>query len=252
MTTLSALIADDEPHLAAFLREQLASLWPELEIVCVAHDGMEAARGIAELEPDLAFLDIQMPGMTGLQVAEGIEGPTRVVFVTAYDQFAVQAFEHAALDYVLKPVSNARLARTLERVRSAREPQEPDARLATALARMAPPPVPAPARLRYVRAAHGDLTLQVPVNDVLFFHADHKYTVVQTAAGERLIRTAIADLAAQLDPEQFWQVHRSTLVNMDHLESMRRDEASRLYLRMRGYDGELPVSRTYVHKFRAM
>lgn len=252
MSTLRALIADDEPHLADFLCEQLALLWPELDIVCVANDGLEAARRIAELAPDLAFLDIQMPGLSGLQVAEGIEGPTRVVFVTAYDQFAVQAFEHAALDYVLKPVSNARLARTLERVRSAREPQEPDARLATALARLAAPPVPAPARLRYVRAAHGEMTVQVPVSEVLFFHADNKYTVVQTAAGERLIRTPIADLVSQLDPEQFWQVHRSTLINMDHLESMRRDETSRLFLRMRGYPGEVLVSRTYVHKFRAM
>jgi DNA-binding LytR/AlgR family response regulator len=172
------------------------------------------------------------------------------VFVTAYDQYAVQAFDHAALDYVLKPVSTARLARTLERVKAALGSHLPDARLADALARLAA--APAQARLRYVRAAHGELTLQVPVNEVLFFHADHKYTVVQTAAGERLIRTSIADLAAQLDPDQFWQVHRSTLINMDHLESTRRDQASRLFLRMRGYPAELPVSRAYVHRFRAM
>lgn len=250
MSTLRALIADDEPHLADFLCEQLALLWPELAIVHVANDGLEAARCIADLAPDLAFLDIQMPGMSGLEVAQGIEGSTRVVFVTAYDQYAVQAFEHAALDYVLKPVSSVRLARTLERLKAACEPPVPDARLAGALARLLLPP--AQPRLRYVRASHGELTLQVPVNEVLFFHADHKYTVVQTAAGERLIRTPIAELAAQLDPDQFWQVHRSTLINMDHLQSTRRDAASRLFLRMRGHDAELPVSRAYVHRFRAM
>lgn len=249
----SALIADDEPHLAQHLKEQLMQLWPELEIVCVARNGIEAAAAIAELQPDLAFLDIQMPGMTGLEVAQDIEGPTRVVFVTAYDEYAVQAFDHAALDYLLKPLKSERLARTLERVKLAlAAPQVPDARLAQALQRLLAAPAPAPQRLRYVRAAQGALTHQVAVADVIFFQSDDKYTVVKTAAGEHLIRTTIAELASQLDPDQFWQVHRSTLINLDFLAGTRRDETSRLFVRLTGHAAELPVSRAFVHLFKAM
>jgi DNA-binding LytR/AlgR family response regulator len=259
MTT--ALIADDEPHLAAYLRTQLAALWPELEIVQVARNGNEAAEAIASHRPDLAFLDIKMPGLTGLEVAQGIEGTTRVVFVTAYDEFAVQAFDQEAVDYVLKPVNAERLAKTVDRVRRAlAAPQaagDEDARLATVLQRLlpagtAPAPAAAPARLRYVRASQGELTHQIDVAEVLFFRADDKYTCVQTATGEHLIRTSIAELAAQLDPAQFWQVHRSTLVNLHFVAGTRRDELSRLSVRVRGFDGELPVSRAYVHLFRAM
>ena len=245
-----ALIADDEPHLALYLRDQLALLWPELEVVHIARNGVEAAERIAALSPDLAFLDIQMPGLNGLEVAQGIEGATRVVFVTAYDEYALQAFEHAALDYVLKPVKNDRLARTLERIKAACMPAPVDARFAEALARlMAPPPQP---RLRYIRAARGELTCQVAVEDVMFFRADDKYTVVCTAAGEHLIRTSITELASQLDPDQFWQVHRATLINLAYLEGTRRDEASRLFVRIKGHTEELPVSRAFVHMFKAM
>lgn len=247
---MRALIADDEPHLALYLRDQLALLWPELQIVHIARNGIEAAERIAALAPDLAFLDIQMPGLNGLEVAQGIEGATRVVFVTAYDEYAVEAFDHAALDYVLKPVKNERLARTLVRIKAACAPAQPDARLAEALARlMAPPPQP---RLRYIRAACGELTSQVAVDDVMFFHADDKYTVVRTAGAEHLIRTTITDLASQLDPAQFWQVHRSTLINLAFLEGTRRDEASRLFVRIKGHPQELPVSRAFVHMFKAM
>lgn len=253
MTT--ALIADDEPHLAAYLRTQLAALWPELEVVQVARNGVEAAAAIASRRPDLAFLDIKMPGLTGLEVAQGIEGTTRVVFVTAYDEFAVQAFEQEAIDYVLKPVNAQRLAKTIERVRRAlagpAESASDDARLATVLQRLQPAAGAAP-RLRYVRASQGDLTHQIALAEVLFFRADDKYTCVQTAGGEHLIRTPIAELAAQLDPEQFWQVHRSTLVNLAFVTGTRRDDLSRLFVRVRGYDGELPVSRAYVHLFKAM
>lgn len=247
----SALIADDEPHLAQHLKEQLTQLWPELDIIHVARNGIEAAAKIAELQPDLAFLDIQMPGLNGLEVAQDIEGPTRVVFVTAYDEYAVQAFDQAALDYLLKPLKNERLARTLERVKLAlAAPQVPDAMLAQALQRLLA--APAPQRLRYVRAAQGSLTHQVAVGDIIFFQADDKYTVVKTAAGEHLIRTPIAELASQLDPDQFWQVHRATLINLDFLSGTRRDEMSRLFLRLAGHDAELPVSRAFVHLFKAM
>ena len=265
----SALIADDEPHLAAYLRELLKKAWPALDIVAVARNGVEAAERIAALEPDLAFLDIKMPGLTGLEVAQGIEGRTRVVFVTAYDEFAVAAFEQQALDYVLKPVKADRLARTIERlqrelaashsaasgsfadaVAGAGDADAADPRLAAVLRQLLAAPRTAP--LRYLRASQGELVHQVDVADVLFFQADDKYTCVRTANAEHLIRTTITELAAQLDPERFVQVHRSTIVNLDHLEGTRRDELSRLFVRMRGHHGELPVSRAYVHLFKAM
>lgn len=258
--SIRALIADDEPHLAQYLKDQLAQLWPELEIVAVAKNGIEAAGKIAELRPDIAFLDIQMPGLTGLEVAQEIEGSTRVVFVTAYDQYAIDAFEHSALDYLLKPLKTERLARTLERVKAALEPAaapaDDDGRLAATLQRLlqggGAAGGAAAARLRYVRAAQGELMHQVAVEDVLFFHADDKYTVVQTAAAEHLIRTPIVELVDQLDPDRFCQIHRSTVINLDHLAGTRRDEASRLFVRVKGHERELPVSRAYVHLFKAM
>jgi len=268
-TSATALIADDEPNLAAYLRELLKKAWPALDIVAVARNGVEAAERIAALEPDLAFLDIKMPGLTGLEVAQGIEGRTRVVFVTAYDEFAVAAFEQQALDYVLKPVQADRLARTVERLQrelAAARPAAPDSsadtrasdgdadgadpRLAAVLRQLLAAPRTAP--LRYVRASQGEITHQVDVADVLFFHADDKYTCVRTTIFEHLIRTTITELAAQLDPERFVQVHRSTIVNLDHLAGTRRDELSRLFVRLRGHPGELPVSRAYVHLFKAM
>lgn len=253
--TIRALIADDEPHLARTLQVELAALWPQLQVVAVARNGVEAAERIAALQPELAFLDIRMPGLTGLEVAQGIEGTTRVVFVTAYDEFAVQAFEAEAVDYLLKPVDPGRLAKTVERIRRALAPPAAapdDARLLAALRRLAGTPPAAP-RLRWIRASAGALTHQIAVDEVLYFRADDKYTCVRMrAGGEHLIRTPIAELAAQLDPDQFVQVHRSTIVNMAQLAGTRRDEASRLFLRLKGLAEELPVSRAYVHLFKAM
>lgn len=252
MTT--ALIADDEPHLAQYLRDQLAALWPALDIVAVARNGVEAAAQIEALSPDLAFLDIRMPGLTGLEVAQGIEGATRVVFVTAFDAHALEAFDQAALDYVLKPVSRERLARTVARLQQALQPAlaADDARLAAVLQRLLPSAPTAGAPLRWIRASAGELTHQIAVDDVLFFHADEKYTCVQTATVEHLIRTPIAELAQQLDPAQFWQIHRSTIANLKFLSGTRRDEASRLFVRLQDWRDELPVSRAYVHLFKAM
>ena len=251
MTT--ALIADDEPHLVKALQSQLAAQWPELQLVATARNGIEAAERIAALQPDIAFLDIQMPGLSGLEVAQGIEGATRVVFVTAYDEFAVQAFEQEAIDYLQKPVKAERLQRCIERLRRALAATSADEpHLLAALQRLLPAAPAAAERLRWVRASRGELTQQIAVQDVLFFHADDKYTCVQTGMAEHLIRTPIAELAAQLDPAQFWQIHRSTIVNLAHLESTRRDEASRLFVRIKGHAQELPVSRAYVHLFKAM
>jgi DNA-binding LytR/AlgR family response regulator len=252
-----ALIADDELHLSRFLQDQLTALWPELEVVHVAKNGIEAAAKIVELEPDIAFLDVQMPGYNGLEVAQGIEGQTRVVFVTAYDDYAVEAFDHAAIDYILKPVKAERLARTVERVKSALAqqatsgPEQPDARLADALHQLLSR-TQTLSRLAYIRAAQGELMHQIPIEDVLFFRADDKYTVVQTASGEHLIRTTITDLVNQLDPEKFCRIHRSTLINLDHLAGTRRGENARLLIRIKEYDKELPVSRAFVHLLKAM
>ena len=260
----TALIADDEPPLARALAAMLGTLWPELQIVHIARHGLEAAERIAALQPDLAFLDIRMPGLTGLEVAQGIEGATRVVFVTAYDAYAVEAFEREALDYVLKPVSAERLGRTVERVRrglaaspaaAAEDTADESLRLLAALQRLLPGTAAHPSsapRLRWVRASAGEITHQVAVEDVLFFRADDKYTCVHTAGAEHLIRTPIAELAQQLDPGQFQQVHRSTIVNLAFLAGTRRDETSRLFLRIKGHAHELPVSRAYVHLFKAM
>lgn len=246
---MRALIADDEPHLAHYLRDQLLALWPDLQIVHVARNGIEAAGRIAELEPDLAFLDIQMPGLSGLEVAQGIEGDTRVVFVTAFDEYALQAFEHAALDYILKPVVPERLAKTVARLRAA-PAAVPDAGLADTLRKLTAHP--SGPRLRYILAGQGATARNLDVAEVLFFQADDKYTVVASTHGEYVIRTTITELAARLDPEQFWQVHRSTVINLAWLEGTRRDDTSRLFLRMRGHAGELPVSRAFVHLFKAM
>ena len=253
----TALIADDEPPLVRALQAQLATAWPDLRVVATARNGVEAAELISRHAPDLAFLDIQMPGLTGLEVAQGIEGQTRVVFVTAYDEYAVQAFEQEALDYVLKPVNADRLQRTVQRLqRALQAPVADNSALLGALQRLLPaalaPGAAPPERLRWVRAGSGDLMHQIDVAEVLFFRADDKYTCVQTAAAEHLIRTPITELAAQLDPAQFVQIHRSTLVNLTHLAGTRRDEASRLFVRLRGHAGELPVSRAYVHLFKAM
>jgi len=190
-------------------------------------------------------------------VAQGIEGDTRVVFVTAYDEYAVQAFEQEAIDYVLKPVNPARLQQTVHRLqRTLATPPASDTALLDVLQRLMPSfrqagatPVPP---LRWVRAVSGDVMHQVGVTDVLFFRADDKYTCVRTASAEHLIRTPIAELATQLDPAQFVQIHRSTLINLAHVAGTRRDETSRLFVRLREHAAELPVSRAYVPLFKAM
>jgi DNA-binding LytR/AlgR family response regulator len=251
----TAIIADDEPHLAQALARQLATLWPELTIASIARNGLEATQAIEAHAPDVAFLDIQMPGLTGLEVAQGIEGTTHVVFVTAFDEYAVQAFEQSALDYLLKPVKAERLARTIEKIKAVpgAGTRPDDAALAAALQRLLPQVQRAAQPLRWIRASVGELTHQIDVREVLFFEADEKYTVVRTVGGgEHLIRTPIVELMAQLDGDHFWQVHRSTIINLEHLAGTRRDEASRLFVRMKGVERELPVSRAYVHLFKAM
>ena len=253
----TALIADDEASLRDFLRMRLAVLWPELRIVAEAQNGIEAAALIAEHAPSVAFLDIKMPGLTGLEVAQSIECDTRVVFVTAYDQYALDAFEREAVDYLVKPVEAGRLARTVERLRRAFRDAAPAPELARLLDRLvrerstvAPDGGSKP--LRWIRASRGDTTYHVPVQEVRYFQSDEKYTLVHTVKGEHVIRTPLAELAGGLDAETFWQIHRSTIVNLDHVAATRRDDSGRLFVQLQGGGPELPVSRAYVQRFRQM
>lgn len=249
----AAPIADDEAPLRDFLRKRLAAAWPELQIVAEAQNGAEAAAMSAELAPTVAFLDIRMPGLSGLEVAQGIESDTRVVFVTAYDRFGLDAFEIEAVDYLVKPVDAQRLARTVERLKRAiREaaPAPEIARMLDVLLREKAADTTKP--IRWIRASRGDTTYHVPVQDVRYIQSDDKYTVVHTAEGEHLIRTPISELAIGLDATLFWQIHRFTIVNMDQVAATRRDDSGRLFVRLRGGDVELPVSRAYAARFRQM
>lgn len=249
-----ALIADDEPHLAEDLRARLAALWPELDMLPIAPNGVEALRAASEEEPDIVFLDIRMPGLTGLEAAQRLDPRTHVVFVTAYDQYAVEAFEREAVDYLLKPVSDERLARCVERLKRRLAAGEAPEGLAEALEKIARilPQAPPRKKLRWVRALKGELVRQIPVDEVLYFQASDKYTCVVTREGEFLIRTPLAELAAELDAEAFWQIHRGTVVNMGEVSSTRRDLGGRVFVKLRDGRTELAVSRAYAQRFRQM
>jgi DNA-binding LytR/AlgR family response regulator len=252
----TAIIADDEAPLREHLARRLAELWPELTLVAQATNGLQAATLIAEHAPSVAFLDIKMPGLTGLEVAQGIETDTRVVFVTAYDQYALDAFEREAVDYLVKPVDTQRLARTVERLKRALGEAAPAPELAhllDALTRMRSPADDAPNKmLRWIRASRGATTFHVPIDDVRYFQSDDKYTVLHTSDGEHVIRTPLAELASSLAPELFWQIHRSTIVNMNHVKATRRDESGRLFVQFGDGFAQLPVSRAYAARFRQM
>ena len=248
-----ALIADDEPHLAEHLAAMLARCWPELDVLPIAANGLEALRAIDDDAPEVAFLDIRMPGLTGLELAARIESRTHVVFVTAYDQYAVEAFDRDAVDYLLKPVDEERLGKCVQRLKRKLDAAESPPPLEELLARVARTlPGSGPGRLRWIRALKGEGVQQIAVDEVLYFQASDKYTCVITREGESLIRMPLAELAAQLDGEVFWQVHRSTVVNMNEVASTRRDLGGRLFVRLRDGKTELPVSRGYAHLFKQM
>lgn len=256
-TAPTALIADDEPALARALAAQLALAWPGLQIVHTARHGLEAAERIAALQPDLAFLDIQMPGLTGLEVAEGIEGPTRVVFVTAYDQYALQAFEAQAVDYLLKPVDEARLAACIARLqRRLAEQPDPARMLQASLAQLrgllGAAAAPAAPRLQVIQAQVGQTVHLVPVDEVIYFEAADKYVRVVTAEREHLIRLSLRELLPQLDPQVFWQIHRGTVVQARCIASARRDESGKAVLTLKGRSETLTASRLYAHLFKGM
>lgn len=247
MSNPRAVIAEDEPLLRDELEEVLAALWPELEIVARAADGISALREIQRLAPDILFLDIQMPGLTGLDVARHASGRCHVVFVTAYDQHAIAAFEQGAVDYVLKPIAASRLATTVSRLKSRiGGPAQPVDFVLRELA--------APGRdyLRWINASHGSTVKIITVDDVNYFQADNKYTRVVTSDGDSLIRKPIRELLDELDPSTFWQIHRSTIVNVNAIAGVARDARGRPQVRLKRGSELLAVSEAYAHRFRQM
>jgi DNA-binding LytR/AlgR family response regulator len=251
----TAIIADDEPRLADYLRERLALAWPELVIAGIAVNGLEARALIEREAPAIAFLDIRMPGLTGLEVAKAADRDLHVVFVTAYDQYAVDAFEREACDYLLKPVGDERLAACCERLKRRLADRAPAPGLAGALAvltQAVPGLRAAGERLAWVRASVGQEVRLISVDDVCYFEANDKYTSVFTADGEALIRTPLKELVERLDPERFWQVHRGTVVNLAHVAASTRDLAGRVTLTLKSRRERVAVSRAYAHRFKQM
>ncbi|HYR37282.1 MAG TPA: LytTR family DNA-binding domain-containing protein [Burkholderiales bacterium] len=251
-----AVIADDEPLMRSQLRARLSELWPELEIVAEAKNGVEAVEMVEEHRPDVVFLDIRMPAKTGVEAARDIaklEGRApEIVFVTAYDQYAIDAFQQGVIDYVLKPAERERLAVTVERLQKRlAAPAASSDTLQQALARLAEKLEP-PARLKWIQASVGNQIQMIPIDDVLFFVSDEKYTRVQTAQQEALIRKPIRELIAELDPQQFWQIHRSTLINARAIAGIIRDERGRQLVAIKGRPEKLEVSRSYAHLFKGM
>jgi len=250
MTEATALIAEDEPLMRERLREQLQRAWPELEIVAEADDGDEALALFEIHRPSIAFLDIRMPGRDGLDVAAAIGNECHIVFVTAYDQYALRAFDAGAVDYLLKPVEADRLDACVERVR--RTLAAPPADLSPLLAQLRAANPVSGRRLRWIKAAVGKQVRLIAVEDVLYFQSDTKYTRVVLAHSEALIRTPLRDLANELDPERFWQVHRGTIVNVEAIASVLREDAEKQYVLIKGRPERLPVSRQFFHLFRQM
>lgn len=268
----TALIADDEPLLRESLVRALAQAWPELQIVAQARNGREAVELFERLQPQIVFLDVHMPGLNGVEAARAMARRAHLVFVTAYEQYAVQAFEQGALDYLVKPLEPARLADTVQRLRErlassggpvASVESRLEAALEAALAQLsarvqnggAQPAASEPARpapLQWLRASVGSTLKLIPVEQIIFLRSDEKYTLVVWQEGEALIRTPIRELIDQLDPQNFAQVHRSVVVNLRAISHVTRGPNETADLHLRGRPEVLPVSRSYLHLFRQM
>jgi DNA-binding LytR/AlgR family response regulator len=259
---LRAVVADDERLMREQLKSRLSAVWPQLEVAAEARDGAEAVERADALRPDVVFLDIRMPGLSGIEAAGEIVALPgwrgEIVFVTAYDEYAVAAFERGALDYLLKPVEPGRLAQTAQRLqaRLASKPRTDEAALDELLAKLnqlqrgLDAPAPAMQPLRWIQCTSGATTRLVDVRDVLFFRSDEKYTRVQTKEHEGFIRTPIRELVPQLDPQQFWQIHRSAIVNLAAIASVTRDDTGRQRVLIQGHPEVLEVSRSFAHLFR--
>ena len=258
--TATALIVDDERLMRDQIRDGLAKAWPELRIVAEAANGIDAVAAIEAQQPDFVFLDIRMPGMTGLEVAALVADRVHIVFVTAYDQHAVEAFERGAVDYLLKPVEDERLEVTVARLKQrlgsgkktgAAHAEPALAELIGQLAQKLQLPKGKP-QLRWIKATVGGKLRLIPVEEVVYFQADDKYTRVFTAQSEALIRRPIKDLLEELDPEKFWQIHRSTIVNAGEIAGAARDVRDRLMVALKTRQEKLEVSRSFTHLFKQM
>jgi DNA-binding LytR/AlgR family response regulator len=248
----TAIVAEDEPILRAQLEGKLRKLWPELEIIASVEDGAAALEALEDRAPDFMFLDIQMPEMTGVEVARHVGNRSHVVFVTAYDQYAIQAFETGAVDYVLKPATDERLGMTIERLKAKLAAPAPPPDLSAVLARLTEQMGGKKEKLQWIKATQGQNLRLIPVADVLFFQSDEKYTRVVTAESEALIKTPIRELLDGLDPEVFWQIHRSTVVNVHAIAGVTRDFRGQAHVKIKGKDESLVVSRIYSHLFKQM
>jgi len=253
MTSPTAMIADDENNLRAYLREQLARLWPELIIVAEAANGDQALARYREWSPDFVFLDIKMPGISGMDVAQRITGCAHIVFITAYDQYAAQAFEQAAVDYLLKPVTEERLSKTVERLkqRFAAAPhacaEEQLTQLLAALGQTGGEK----RHLQWIKATRHGNTHLISVDEIDYFQSSDKYTTVVTTQGEWVIRTPLVQLEKQLDPDRFWRIHRGIIVRVEAIEAFERTFAGRPVVRLRHHDQALSVSRSHEERFKA-
>lgn len=255
MTQTTAIIAEDEEQLRNYLFSKLAQVWPELHILGAAENGEEALELIQRLRPDVAFLDIRMPGLSGMTVAKRVISFCRVVFVTAYDQYAVEAFETEAVDYLLKPVTLKRLEKTVLRLKkNLHESPPPQSESLAAIEKMMAGIAGRSQGicLRWIKVQQGNSIQLISVDDVCYFKSSDKYTVVRTATGEFLIKRSIKGLAEQLDPEAFWQIHRGTIVNVSCISGVSRSMTGRGVIRLKDVPESLTVSRSCMHLFKQM
>ncbi len=258
MSNVTAIIADDEPLLRFHLKKELAEVWPDLDIVGEAKNGEEAFELIAQHKPDIAFLDIQMPGLTGLEVASKNLTATNIVFITAYDEYAINAFEHGAVDYLLKPVSTDRLEKTIDRLQKricsqesiCSQEQMPDIEKVLGMLQQIKPA--AKDYLKWVKALKNEEVFIIQIEDVIAFHAEDKYTTVITQDNNYLIRTSVKELESQLDPDQFWRVHRATIINVSAIKSVKKNIQGKYYIEFSNSDFTPTVSRTFADKFKQM
>lgn len=255
MAKPKAVIADDEEQLRLYLKSKLVRLWPELTICGEAQNGLEALEIIKKHQPDIAFLDIRMPGLSGLEVAKEITTKCRVVFITAYDQYAIEAFENEAIDYLLKPVTDDRLAKTVKRLQKQvsaplSSPLDPAGTFERLLSALKDKPVSD--NLKWIKARHGDSVRLIAVDEVCYFKAEDKYTLVRTRDGESLIKKSIRQLSEELNPDQFWRIHRGTVINVGKIAKVHRSFGGKLLIQLKDLSETLTVSRSYAHLFKQM
>ena len=255
MADLDAVIADDEEQLRIHLKSKLADLWPELVICGEAKNGLEALRLIEACRPAVAFLDIKMPGLSGIEVAQKIQSGCRVVFITAFDQYAVEAFENEAIDYILKPVTDQRLQKTIKRLKKQiSENAVSSVDFTRSMERLLASLKEGPAAgfLKWIKVRQGEEVRLIAVDDIFYFKAEDKYTVVKTREGEALIKKTIQQLSEELDPDQFWRIHRGIIVGVRQVARVNRSFAGNLVIRLKDLPETLTVSRTYAHLFKQM